>query len=460
MVKQTAAGSPNNASPGNASIITPGDNALLTKSDTVLERLTRLHPKVIDLSLGRIERLLARLDHPEQNLPPTIHIAGTNGKGSVIAFLRAILNAAGARVDCYTSPHLIRFHERIERDGQPIPEVDLVTLLETCEDASGDQPITFFEVTTAAAFLAFAHDPADILLLETGLGGRLDATNVLSRPALTIITPVSIDHVQFLGDSIEKIAFEKAGILKPAVPAVIGPQLPEALAVIEKQAAELGTPLHRFGREWHAEATKDGFDFRGRKGTRRYPTPALIGPHQIGNAATAIAAIELLDDFCPGVAAIDQGLIDQGLIQASWPGRLQRLSTGPLVALLPDENWALWLDGGHNAAAGQALADSLQHKSQTPLHLVYGMLNTKAAGDFLAPLAALATSLRAVAIPGEAASLSAADAAAEAEHCGLRATACPSVAAAIADIAAKEATGTVLICGSLYLAGTVLAENG
>ncbi|MCH6587773.1 MAG: hypothetical protein IH805_05615 [Proteobacteria bacterium] len=229
----------------------------MARSDAVLDRLTRLHPKLIDLSLGRIERLLARLDHPEQRLAPVVHVAGTNGKGSALAFLRAMLEAAGARVQVYTSPHLVRFHERIRLTGGPIAEPDLAALLETCEAANGAAPITFFEITTAAAFLAFAREPADILLLETGLGGRLDATNLIARPRLTAISPISVDHVQFLGATLEEIAFEKAGILKPGVPAVIGPQAPEAHAVIEARAAELGAPLHRHGREWRA-GTEDG----------------------------------------------------------------------------------------------------------------------------------------------------------------------------------------------------------
>jgi len=437
----------------------------MARSDAVLDRLTRLHPKLIDLSLGRIERLLARLDHPEQRLAPVVHVAGTNGKGSALAFLRAMLEAAGARVQVYTSPHLVRFHERIRLTGGPIAEPDLAALLETCEAANGAAPITFFEITTAAAFLAFAREPADILLLETGLGGRLDATNLIARPRLTAISPISVDHVQFLGATLEEIAFEKAGILKPGVPAVIGPQAPEAHAVIEARAAELDAPLHRHGREWRAGAT-DGaengaengdffFEFGGER--RRYPAPVLPGAHQIENAGLALACAALLDDF-----GLDAAACAAGLARAEWPGRLQRLTRGPLLDPLP-EGWELWLDGGHNAAAGAALARTLADWAARPphrVHLVYGMLDTKGAQGFLRPLAPCTETLHAVEIPGVPASLSAEQAAREAAQAGFQAQASASVAAALHAITKDRPPGRILICGSLYLAGQVLAENG
>jgi len=430
----------------------------MARSDAVLDRLTRLHPKLIDLSLGRIEGLLAALGHPEAKLAPVVHIAGTNGKGSTLAFLRAMLEAAGNRVQVYTSPHLVRFHERIRLTGGPIPEPDLAALLETCEAANGEAPITFFEITTAAAFLAFAREPADILLLETGLGGRLDATNLIARPRLTAISPISVDHVQFLGGTLEEIAFEKAGILKPGVPAVIGPQAPEALAVIERRAAELGAPLHRHGQEWQVRpegsAGDGGLVFKGHGKTQNYPAPALPGAHQIENAGLALACAELLEGF-----GLDTAACKTGLARAEWPGRLQRLTRGPLIELLP-EDWELWLDGGHNAAAGAALARDLAEWRERPLHLVYGMLNTKGAQGFLRPLAPCAETLHAVEIPGEPASLSAEEAAREATEAGLQAQASPSIAAALRAIAMDGTSGRVLICGSLYLAGQVLAENG
>ena len=429
-------------------------------SDRVLERLNRLHPKVIDLSLGRVERLLARLDHPERRLPPVIHVAGTNGKGSVIAFLRAILEAAGQRVHVYTSPHLVRFHERIRLAGRLIEEAALVELLEECEAANGEEPITFFEITTAAAFLAYAREPADVVLLETGLGGRLDATNVVAQPRLTVITPVSIDHVHFLGENIADIAFEKAGILKPSVEAVIAPQRPGALAVIERQAALVDAPLHRGALDWDFEATREGFRFSGRDSERLYPAPALLGEHQIANAACAVACAEVLD----GALGLDSQAIANGLRQVEWPGRLQRLHTGRLVERLP-AGWELWLDGAHNAAAGQALARVAAEWDARPLHMIYGMLNTKATEDFLRPLVPLADTLHALAIPGVEASLTASEAAAHVEALGREASRHDGLEPAIEEIlegAAQrgEPPGRILICGSLYLIGHVLTENG
>ena len=436
------------------------------RSDAVLERLTRLHPKIIDLSLGRVETLLERLDHPEWKMPPAIHVAGTNGKGSLIAYLRAMLALGGDpvsgsnRVHAYTSPHLVRFHERIELDGRLIDEDLLVALLEECETANLGESITYFEITTVAAFLAFARTPADVLLLETGLGGRLDATNVLERPLLTAITPISIDHVQFLGSEQESIAVEKAGILKAGVPCVIAPQEPAVMAVFEARAAELGVPLYRGGIDWHFESLEDGFLFKGRKGATHYPKPALRGAHQIVNAALAAACAEHLEDFWPKVA--------EGIASAVWLARLQRLTRGPLLDLLGVESsaagseerrWELWIDGGHNAAAGEALAEVLADWDDRPVHLIYGMLNTKVAEDFVRPIAERASSLHAVAIPDATASLSAGEAKAHAVAQGFAATASDSVEAAIADIAARFPGGRILVCGSLYLAGHILAEN-
>jgi dihydrofolate synthase/folylpolyglutamate synthase len=426
------------------------------QSDVVLERLTRLHPKVIDLSLGRIERLLYRLGNPERALPPVVHVAGTNGKGSVISYLRAMLEAAGQRVQVYSSPHLVRFHERIRLNRRLIDETELVALLEECEAANGVSPITFFEVTTAAAFLAFTRRPADILLLETGLGGRLDATNVIEQPLLSVITPVSIDHVQFLGETLEQIAFEKAGILKPGTPAVIGPQPAAALAVIEARAAALGVPLSRAGREWSATPNGDGFSFQGAGKARWFPRPNLNGPHQRDNAAIALAAAERLQGF-----GLNGEARDRGLQEADWPGRLQRLRRGPLPGRLPGD-WQLWLDGGHNAAAGTALSEVLRGWSDRPCHIVFGMMNTKAVGDFLRPLAARAASFHSVTVPGEPNALTAEAAAAETRAAGIIGTRPHAGLAEALEAIAAEARGPcrILICGSLYLAGRVLAENG
>lgn len=424
-------------------------------SDAVLERLLSLHPKVIDLSLGRIERLLARLGHPERRLPPVVHVAGTNGKGSVIAYLRAMLEAEGRRVHVYTSPHLARFHERIRLAGSLIQEPALTALLEECEAANGGAPITFFEITTAAAYLAFSRQPADALLLEVGLGGRLDATNVIERPLATCITPVSLDHMQYLGETLEQIAFEKAGILKPGVPAVIGRQAPAALAVIERRAAELGAPLTVVQRQWRCLPRDAGFALEGPDGTSEWPRPALRGGHQIDNAATALAVAGQLGDLAPGIAARRRGLLE-----VTWPARLQRLTQGPLADALP-AGWELWLDGGHNAAAGEALAASFADWADRPLRLVYGMLNTKAAEGFLRPLAPHVADLKGVAIPGEPATLSAEEAAGHARACGIAAEPAESVEAAVrAIVTAGGPPSRLLICGSLYLAGHVLRQNG
>ncbi len=422
-------------------------------SDIVLERLRRLHPRAIDLSLDRIAALLARLDNPERRLPPVVHVAGTNGKGSLIAYLHAMLRAAGRRAQAYTSPHLVRFHERIRLGEGLIEEAELLRLLELCEEANAGAPITEFEITTVAALLAFAAHPADVLLLETGLGGRLDATNLVERPRLCVITPIAMDHMQYLGDRLEDIAFEKAGILKPGVAAVIGPQPPAALAVIEARAAEVGAPLQRCGREWRFEADGAGFLFEDAAGTRRFPATALPGAYQIVNAATAVAAAGLLGELIPAPDAVAAGLTT-----AAWPARLQRLTRGPLPARLP-EGWELWLDGGHNAAAGAALAESFAAWEPKPLYLLFGMLKTKDAAAFLAPLAEVAAALEAVSIPGEENALSAEAAAAAACGVGLEAEAQPSPEAALEAIL-RRPPGRILICGSLYLAGRILAENG
>lgn len=438
-------------------------------SDAVLDRLTRLHPKVIDLSLGRVERLLARLGHPEARLAPVVHVAGTNGKGSLLAFLRAMLEAAGKRVQVYTSPHLVRFHERIRLAGGLIDEAALIALLERCEAENGPEPITFFEVTTAAAFLAFADEAAseagaDLLLLETGLGGRLDATNVVARPRLTAITPVALDHQQFLGPSLEVIAGEKAGIMKPGVTCVVGPQEPAALAVLEARAREIGAPLFVHGRDWHFTATPEGFRYEDANGVRALPKPGLPGVHQLANAALAVACAAQLDEF-----GLDEAALADGVAKASWPARLQRLTRGPLVEALP-EGWELWLDGGHNPAAGQALAETLTNWVQgddgRPLDLVYGMLDTKVAAGYLEALAPLTHALQAVRIPGEAASLSAEAAAKHAAEAGIDAAPADSVLEAVQRLTAQAKTSgdgpphRILICGSLYLAGQVLRENG
>jgi dihydrofolate synthase/folylpolyglutamate synthase len=420
-------------------------------SERVLERLTALHVRLIDLSLDRVLRLLAALGNPQDRLPPAIHVAGTNGKGSTLAFLRAFLEAAGYRVHVYTSPHLVRFNERIRLAGKLIEEDALLALLDEVERVNAGAPVTFFEITTAMAFLAFARTPADVALIETGLGGRFDATNVIARPAVTAITPISLDHQHFLGDTLAKIAFEKAGILKPGAPAVIAPQTDEARAVLEARAREVGAPLFRAGTEWTARAAGTALAYRGRR-ELDLPPPGLLGPHQYENAGTALACLDCL----PGFAVPDAALA-RGMTTVEWPARLQRLMRGPLVQALPPD-CELWLDGAHNPAGGAALAQVAAGWRDRPLGLVVGMLNTHDARAFLLPLAPFVRWLQAVAIPGEANARPADDLAATAGALGIDAAPAPSIAGAVA--AASEPGARTLICGSLYLAGRVLAQNG
>jgi dihydrofolate synthase/folylpolyglutamate synthase len=364
--------------------------------------------------------------------------------------IRAGLEAAGGRVHAYTSPHLVRFHERIRLAGALIDEPALARLLDECDAANGGQEITFFEITTCAAFLAFARTPAEWTLLEVGLGGRLDATNVVAAPRLTVITPVSFDHEAYLGTTIAAIAGEKAGILKPGVPCVVGPQRPEALAVIEARAAALGAPLHVSGRDWLAWEERGRLVFQDVRGLVDLPRPNLPGPHQIDNAGAAVAALRALGQGEEALAA--------AVSRAEWPARMQRLTRGPLVRAAPEAE--LWLDGGHNPAAGEALAATLAAMPARPTHLVCGMLNTKDVGGFLRPLAPHAARLHAVSIPEAAATLPAAATAAAAAEAGIAAAEAADVAAAVAAIAAAEARARIVICGSLYLAGTVLRDNG
>ncbi|MAL75631.1 MAG: bifunctional folylpolyglutamate synthase/dihydrofolate synthase [Rhodospirillaceae bacterium] len=426
-------------------------------SDTILSRLMQLHPKVIDLSLGRTQDLLDRLGRPQDRLPPVVHVAGTNGKGSTIATLRAIAQAAGYRVHVYTSPHLSRFHERIRLAGRLIHEEALQALLSDCESVNEGRPITFFEITTCAAFKAFSETPGDLLLLETGLGGRLDSTNVVDHPAATIITPISMDHIQFLGDSLAAIAGEKAAIQKSGTPSVIGPQDPVAQQVLTDYAQQVGAPLLRHGLEWSvAEGADGGYHFDSAAWSGTLPRPNLPGAHQQANTATAVAAALVLRD--QGFDLPDQAIRD-GVRQIEWPARLQTLTQGPLKRALP--GWTLTLDGGHNAAAGLALADEIARWDRSvPVHVICGMMNSKAAVDFLRPFAPLIASFQAVTIPGEENSFSATDLCAMAQEAGLPdPSTAESVLEASERLARRQQGGHLLICGSLYLAGRLLVEN-
>ena len=429
--------------------------------DAMLARLLALHPKRIDLSLGRIERLLAALDHPERHLPPVIHVAGTNGKGSTIAFMRAVLEAAGKSVHVYTSPNLVRINERFRigraDGGKLVGDAELEAALAECEGKNGDAPITVFEMETAAGFVLFSRHPADVLLLEVGLGGRLDATNVVEHPLASVITRLSLDHREFLGDTLIEIAAEKSGILKPNVPAVVVSQAREALAVIERRAARLRTPLKIAGEDWTATEERGRLVYQDGDGLLDLPAPKLYGRHQFENAGAAIAALRVSGLKLPAAA------FEAGMTRVDWPARMQRLAHGRLANLLPPES-ELWLDGGHNADGGQAVAAALadlEERVPRPLVLIVGMLSTKDSEGFLRNFSGLAH--RVITVPIHQDKAVPAEALAEvARNVEIPAIARDDLVSALA-IAGKldlEPAPRVLITGSLYLAGEVLAANG
>ncbi len=429
--------------------------------DAILARLLALHPKRIDLSLGRIERLLAALGEPHKRVPPVIHVAGTNGKGSTVAFMRAILEAAGLRVHVYTSPNLVRVNERFRLGraggGRFVSDEELADALAACEAKNGNAPITVFELETAAAFLLFARHPADLLLLEVGLGGRLDATNVIERPLASVITRVSIDHREFLGDTIAAIAAEKAGILKRGVPAVVTSQMREALAVIERQAARLRAPLLVAGENWTATEERGRLVYQDEHGLLDLPAPRLYGRHQFENAGAAIAALRVSGLKLPGAA------FEAGMLRVDWPARMQRLAQGRLLALLPAES-ELWLDGGHNVDGGRAIADALadlEERVSRPLVLIVGMLSTKDAEGFLRNFSGLARRIITVPIGSDKAVPPAA-LADVARAVDIPAIARDDIESALALVGKLDLAPAprVLITGSLYLAGEVLAANG
>lgn len=419
-------------------------------SDAILARMMALHPKIIDLTLDRVWRLLDRLGNPQNDLPPVIHIAGTNGKGSTQAMIRAGLEGAGKRVHAYTSPHLVRFHERIRLSGELISEAYLTEVLDECYAANDGAPITYFEITTVAALLAFARTPADYTLLEVGLGGRLDATNVIDTPDLTIITPVDLDHQQFLGDTLGDIAGEKAGILKRSVPGIIGPQKDAAMEVIEARAARVGAPLWAYGQHWHVTTEAGRLVFQDETGLLDLPLPALPGPHQIQNAGAVLAALRSL--------GFGEAACEAAMTNAEWPARMQRMRSGKLADLAP--NAELWIDGGHNPAAGDAIAATLAGLPPRDTHVICGMLNTKDISGFLRPIADHAASLTALSIPGETATLPAETTAKAAEDVGIPSRTAPDIRTALQSIAETSPDARILICGSLYFAGHVLRENG
>ncbi len=422
----------------------------MATSDRVLERLTALHPKKIDLSLGRMTRLLAALGHPERKLPPVFHVAGTNGKGSTVAYLRAILEAAGYRVHVYTSPHLVRFAERIRLSGSLITEDHLTRTLERCEQANGSAPITFFEITTAAALLAFAEEPADAVILEVGLGGRLDATNVIDTPLVTAISPVSLDHQEFLGTELAGIAREKAGIARKGCPLVVAPQADDALAAIEAVAGKAGAPLILHGRDWWVSAGPHGLDYEDRFGGLGLPLPALQGPHQAINAGLAIACLRHQSRFPVAVPAFETGLPS-----TDWPARFQDITAAPGLRGKIAAGGRVFLDGGHNPAAGDVLSDVMAESGEA-FTLIMGMMANKDAAGFLKPLARFTERLIAIPIPGEA--CHSPDSLADtARTLGIDATTAPDFDAALAE---AQRARRILVCGSLYLAGRVLEQIG
>ncbi len=434
----------------------------LDQITAILDRLLALHPKEIDLSLGRMERLLAALGHPERRLPPVIHVAGTNGKGSVTGTMRAILEAAGKRCHVYTSPHLVSFNERIRlgEGGRIVDDAKLFDALLRCEEANAGQEITFFEITTAAGLLLFAEEPADVLLLEVGLGGRLDATNVIDRPLASVITPVSMDHEKFLGSRLGEIAGEKAGIIKPGCPVVVAPQEPEAEAVILRLAQRLRAPVHLFGQDFTAFQDHGRLAFQDEEGLHDLPLSNLSGSHQIINAGVAIAALKAAG-LWPGAE-----IAARGLRKVNWPGRLQPLTHGPLLEKCP-EGAEVWLDGGHNPGAGVAIARFMgeqEERHPRPLYLVSAMLTTKDPVGFFRPFEGLARHVACVPITSSTTARDPFELADFARVAGLEATPFTRLDDALADIVAcAQKDGEpprILICGSLYLVGEVLAANG
>ena len=434
----------------------------MNQSEEMLERFLSLHPRKIDLSLGRTFDLLAKLDNPQQKLPPVLHVAGTNGKGSTVALMRAMLEAAGKSVHVYISPHLVRFHERIRLGqkgrGRLVTEAELVDAFARCEKANDGASVTMFEITTCAAFLLFSEHPADYLLLETGLGGRYDSTNIVDEPLATLITPISMDHPEFLGHSIPEIASAKAGIIKPNVPVFVAPQLDEALRELEREARRARAPMILAERDFTAREENGRLIFENAQGLLDLPLPRLSGRHQIDNAALAIACLRQC------IPDLNSNALARGLTHAEWPARLQNLTRGALVDAAP-KGAELWLDGAHNEAGGRVLAQAMaqfEERHPRPLILLCGSLSTKDTAGFLSHFTGLAQELIALPIPGEHVARSADEIAALAKAAQIPASSAPS-----AEVALKELTGRtwpvaprILICGSLYLAGAILAANG
>ena len=435
----------------------------MDRSTAILERFRALYPREIDLSLDRMTVLMDKLGRPDLRLPPVIHLAGTNGKGSTTAFLRAMLEAAGKSVHVYTSPHLVRFHERM-RIGAPgggrfVDEDELIEVLIAVEHANAGAPIPQFEITTAAAFQLFADHPADVLLLEVGLGGRFDATNIVADPLVAVITQIALDHEKFLGSTVEEIAGEKAGIIKRNRPVVVAPERESVIDVIEAEAARLGAPVSLANRDWIAYAEHGRLVYQDEGGLLDLPAPRLVGRHQFTNAGVAIAALRQVDPAIPTQA------IEAGLTGVEWPARMQRLTSGRLVARTRGDA-EIWLDGGHNPAAGQAIAEAvadLEERVPRPFFMICGMLNTKDPVGFFQPFAGLARQAYTVPVPSSAAGRDPGELAEAARSAGIEAMPVADVESALDLISAETGLPMpprILICGSLYLAGSVLDLNG
>ncbi len=429
----------------------------------ILARLARLHPATIDLDLSRLQRLLADMGHPERQLPPVIHVGGTNGKGSTTAYIRAICEASGLRVHVFTSPHLVRVNESIRigavGGGQLIDDFELTDALALVELTNAGQAITEFEALTAAMLHVFAQHPADVAIIEVGLGGALDATNVIEQPLACVFTPISIDHVEFLGDSVMKIAMVKAGIIKRGAAVICAEQLPEAIAVIERQAARMRAPMHRAGQEWHVGMEHGRLVYQDDKGLLDLAAPRLFGRHQVANAGLAIAALRAQNRFKISVDAFEQGVI-----RAEWPARMQRLSSGRLLEIAP-QGAEIWLDGGHNIEGGRVVAAAiadLEERVPRPLVVIAGMMANKDAVGFLENFAGLTRHILVVPIRSKRGAMAAEDMIAAARGVGMRAELHGDVGEALQALTklAYEVPPRILITGSLYLAGEVLAANG
>jgi dihydrofolate synthase / folylpolyglutamate synthase len=429
----------------------------------LMARLSAMHPRRIDLGLQRMQRLVERLGHPERKLPPVVHVAGTNGKGSTIAYLRAILEAAGHRVHVYTSPYLVRINECYRLGGAGggtlVEDDELRRVLEHCDRVNAGEPITIFEIETAAAFHLFAQHAADAVLLEVGLGGRLDATNVIETPLASVISPIGMDHTEFLGDELAKIAREKAGIVKPNVPVICAEQTAEAAAVIEQSARRMHAPLHAAGQDWHVNVERGRLVYQDDRGLMDLVAPRLFGRHQFDNAGLAIATLRALPRF-----RIEPSAFEAGIVNAEWPARMQRLASGPLVEQGPG-GCEIWLDGGHNADGGRVAATALgdlEERVSRPLVVIVGMMANKDAGSFLANFAGLTRHIVAVTIPDRENAMPPDRLADAARALGMRVENAAGVEAALRSLArlAYEVPPRILITGSLYLAGHVLSLNG